>query len=425
LHDAKRGTDVHYGLSGDRRVTTQRADHSRIVAERGGQGGYVQRGYKFRGREFAHRTYYANGRAYDRFYRPYSYRGVSIDVYAPVSYYPAGFYGWVYNPWNQPAPYAWGWGGAPWYGYYHGFFTPEPIYPSASLWLTDYMVSNSLAGAYQARIDSGQTWQPIIGQAAVSSDVKALISDEVQRQIALENSEAVATAKNEDPDPQSSGIARQLSDGVAHVYLVGQSLDLVDITGNECTVTSGDVLQLKTTAANATNANLMVMASKGGQECSKSTTVSVMLSDLQDMQNYMRETIDQGLGKLQNDQGKGGLPHVPPTATGSVVKASFAISAPPPEPNCADEIAAEAQEGDKVEVELSQDQNPQATSYQASASSGSGSASNELSLGMTLTQITAIMGPPKARFNKGANQEVLVFANMKITFTAGKVTDLQ
>jgi hypothetical protein len=114
LHDARRGIDVHYGLSGDRRVTVQRADHSRIVVERGGRGGYVQRSYMFQGREFAHRTYYANGRTYDRFYRPYSYRGVSMEVDARASYYPAGFYGWVYPPWIQPAPYAWGWSGAPW-----------------------------------------------------------------------------------------------------------------------------------------------------------------------------------------------------------------------------------------------------------------------------------------------------------------------
>ena len=375
----------------------------------------------FRGHEFAHRTYYANGRAYDRFYRPYSYRGIDTEVYAPVGFYPVGFYGWVYHPWIQPAPYAWAWGGAPWYGYYRGFFVPEPIYPNASLWLTDYMISNALADGYQARIDSGQTPQPIIGQTPVSPDVKALISDEVQRQIALENSEAIATSKNQDPDPQSSGIARQLSDGVPHVYLVGQSLDLVDVTGKECMVSSGDVLQLTATAANATNANLMVIASKGGLECSRSTTVSVMLSDLQDMQNYMRETIDQGLGKLQNDQGKGGLPREPAAAAGPVAKASFAVSAPPPEPNCANEIAAEAQESDKVEVELIQDQNAQGTSDQTSASDGS--ASNQISPGMTLAQVTAILGPPKATFNKGANQKVFVFGNVKVTFTAGKVTN--
>ncbi|HTW66082.1 MAG TPA: hypothetical protein VME17_15755 [Bryobacteraceae bacterium] len=415
--------DVHYGLSGDRRVTVQRADHSRIVAEHGGRGGYVQRAYMFRGHEFAHRTYFANGRAYDHFYRPYRYRGINMEVYAPVSYYPVGFYGWVYNPWIQPAPYAWGWTGTPWYGYYSRYFTPAPVYPSASLWLTDYMISNALADAYQARIDSGQTPQPVIGQAAVSSDVKALISGEVQRQIALENSESIATARNQDPDPQSSGIARQLSDGVPHVYLVGQSLDLVDVTGKECMVSSGDVLQLKAAAPNANNANLMVIASKGGQECSRSTTVSVMLSDLQDMQNYMRETIDQGLGKLQNDQGKGGLPHEPATAAGAAMKASFAVSAPPPEPNCANEIAAEAQESDKVEFELGQRQNAQGTSEQTSASGGS--ASNVIAVGMTLAQITAILGQPKATFNKGANQKVFIYANVKITFTAGKVTDLQ
>jgi hypothetical protein len=32
------------------------------------------------------------------------------------------------------------------------------------------------------------------------------------------------------------------------------------------------------------------------------------LTDLQEMQNHMRETIDQGLQDLQAKQGKGGLP---------------------------------------------------------------------------------------------------------------------
>ena len=56
------------------------------------------------------------------------------------------------------------------------------------------------------------------------------------------------------------------------------------------------------------------MASKGGNECQKSSTVTVQLTDLQEMQNSMRETIDQGLQDLQAKQGKGGLPPAPPSA---------------------------------------------------------------------------------------------------------------
>ena len=36
FHDARRGMDIHYGLNGNRRVVAERADHSRVFAERGG-----------------------------------------------------------------------------------------------------------------------------------------------------------------------------------------------------------------------------------------------------------------------------------------------------------------------------------------------------------------------------------------------------
>ena len=62
------------------------------------------------GHEFARRTYYFNGRAYDRYYRGYSYHGVYMQVYAPVRYYPVGFYGWAYNPWVRPVVYPMGLG---------------------------------------------------------------------------------------------------------------------------------------------------------------------------------------------------------------------------------------------------------------------------------------------------------------------------
>ena len=70
VHDAKRGMDVHHGINGGERVSVERPGHSRIVAERG-RPGYVQRGYTHNGHEFARRTYYFNGRAYDRYYRGY------------------------------------------------------------------------------------------------------------------------------------------------------------------------------------------------------------------------------------------------------------------------------------------------------------------------------------------------------------------
>ena len=37
IHDVRRGMDIHYGLNGTRRVVTERSDHSRVFAERGGR----------------------------------------------------------------------------------------------------------------------------------------------------------------------------------------------------------------------------------------------------------------------------------------------------------------------------------------------------------------------------------------------------
>jgi hypothetical protein len=219
---ANRGMNIHHGLNGGRRVSVERADHSRIVAYRGGRG-YVQHPYSYRGHEFAHRTYYRNGRAYDHFYRRYPYHGVYVESYAPAVYYAPAYYGWAYNPWASPITYSWGFAGSPWYGYYGGYFTPYPVYASASLWLTDYLISQSLAAAYQDQLAAAQAQAAANAAppAPLTPDVKQEISAEVQRQIALENQEAQAAAQGNEPDPASSSIQRMLTDGIHHVLWRG------------------------------------------------------------------------------------------------------------------------------------------------------------------------------------------------------------
>ena len=94
-----------------------------------------------------------------------------------------------------------------------------------------------------------------------------------------------------------------------------RDLDVIDASGTECAVSEGDALQLTgRRPADATAATLVVLSSKGGVECHKGATVSVELTDLQDMQNHMRETIDAGMGDLQQKGGTGGLPAVPASA---------------------------------------------------------------------------------------------------------------
>jgi hypothetical protein len=419
--------DVHHGLNGSRSVRVERADHSRIVAERGGRG-YVQHPYGFRGHEYGHRTYYEHGRAYDHFYRGYYYHGVYAEMYAPSFYYAPAFYGWAYNPWAVPIAYpvaAWGWAGNPWYGYYGGFFTPYPVYASASLWLTDYIVSQSLAAAYAAQTAANAQAAALSNPAPLTPQVKDLISAEVQRQIALENAEA-ATAKTGEADPASSGIQRMLTDNVQHVFVVGKDLDLVDAAGTECAVSEGDALQLTgPPGANADSASLAVLASKGGKECQKGDTVSVTVADLQDMQNHMRETISAGMGELQAKQGKGGLPALPPSANQPPAKSALAMNAPPPDADAGKQINQQWGEADKAEQEVT----AQVGGAQTAAAAPAPIAAPEappfnISIGQTIDEVTTGLGQPKSVVNLGA-KKIYVYKDMKITFKDGKVSDVQ
>ena len=420
LHDSRRGMDVHHSLSGNRHVMVEHGDHSRVFVERGGHG-YVQRPYTYHGHEYAQRAYYSNGHYYHAYYGRYYYHGIYVNPYYPSFYYRPAYYGWVYNPWIHPVRYAWGWGGNPWYGYYGSYFTPYPAYSSASLWLTDYLISSSLEAAYQARADNRAA--ALDNPAPLTPEVKELISDEVRQQIALENTEAGDAGRNAEPDAASSSIQRLLTDGKAHVFVAGHDLDVTDAGGSECALSEGDALQLTgQTAPDAQAVNLAVLASKGGRECPKGDTVSVALQDLQDMQNHMRQTIDLGMQELQKKQGQGGLPAAPASATVAPVASPMAAGAPPPPPEneVAAEINQQSQQADQAEKEAS-----------AEVVSGPGPNAGtpaagpiNIDVGQTIDQVTTALGTPLKIVNLGAKR-IYVYKDIKVTFTDGKVTDVQ
>ena len=426
VHDARRGMDVHHGLNGNRRVSVERPGHGRLVAERG-RPGYVQRGYGYHGHDFGRRAYYYHGREYNRYYRGYGYRGLYLNVYAPGFYYGPGFYGWAYNPWASPIAYGWGWGGSPWFGYYGGFFAPYPVYPSAAFWLTDYIISQDLQAAYAAHQEAGEVdGAPSAagGPPEMTPEVKQQIADEVRAQLALENQEAAQNAQQQDVDPGSSGIARLLADSRPHVFVVGDALDVVDANGQECGISDGDALQLQPGSdPNATAVNLVVLASKGGQECQKSSTVTVQLADLQEMQNHMRENIDQGLQELQAKQGTGGIPQAPPSAQGKPTEAAYAAVAPPPDPTDTADLQQQGQQADQAEKDVTAEvaQNGGAP---ADAAPPASAAPASVELGQTPDQVQGSLGAPKRVANMGA-KVIYYYDGMKVTFVNGKVSDVQ
>jgi hypothetical protein len=290
------------------------------------------------------------------------------------------------------------------------------VYAGPAFWLTDYMISASLQAAYQAQQESAQQ-AALSNPAPLTPDVKDAISEEVKRQIALENEESKNGGQSE-PDPASSSIQRMLSDGTSHVFVAGTDLDVVDAAGSECALSQGDALQMTgQNPADATAINLAVLASKGGKECPKGDTVAVQVSDLQDMQNHMRETIDDGLKELQKKQGTGGLPAAPASAQAPPVETAMAAAAPPPPPQqeVASELSQESKEADAAEKDAATD---------AGGAAPAGGEAPTVALGQTPAQVTSTLGKPKSIMDLGP-KKIYVYQDMKVTFNGGKVTDIK
>jgi hypothetical protein len=442
IHDPKRGMDIHHGLNGDRRVAIERADHSRIVAMRGGHG-YVQHPYMYHGREFGHRTYYEHGRAYDRFYGRYPYHGHYYEVYAPARYYPYGYYHYAYAPWPAPVPYVWT--PAVWSAPYGYYYAPYAVYPAPAFWLTDFVFASSLAAAYAVgheaavngayQLPDHSFTQDLLqfsydaasllfsaAQAdaapALSPQIKQLVADEVKLAVQNEGAASQAAAAKQETDQGAGSVVTLLGDGHAHVFVAGTDLDLVSDSGAECAVSQGDVLKVSgPPSADADTIQATVLASKGSKECAVAVSIAVPMSDLQDMQNHMRETIDDGLADMQKKQGKGGLPSLPASAAGAVVPADFAADAPPPDADAGKAVAQQLKDADAAEQEVTQ-------AVTTPAATEPGGAPVDIALGQTLDAVTASLGKPLRIIDLGA-KKIYTYQDMKITFTNGKVSDVQ
>ena len=78
-------------------------------------------------------------------------RAFAYETFVPAVRYPAVYYGWALAAWPRPVAYTWGWQVQPWYPMYGSLFTPYPVYASPDLWMTDYIIAQSMQTAYQAQ----------------------------------------------------------------------------------------------------------------------------------------------------------------------------------------------------------------------------------------------------------------------------------
>jgi hypothetical protein len=404
------GSVIRHAPTGERRVEMVRPGNRVVVSTARGHG-YVQRPLVVANHAYEQRTYMVNGRSSVRVYRPLSYHGIEMHLYTPIRYYRPAFYTYAYTPWARPISYSWGWGGNPWFSYYRGYFAPYPVYASPSLWLTDYLISSTLQAAYQERLDAGLAAQAAqneySSQGVMTPEVKQMVADEVRRQLDLERAEQ-STMGSYTPANAPS----MFTDNAEHVFVVSRSL-AVYAGDQECTLGAGDVIQMSgALPMDATAADLIVLASRE-QGCPTGSVVSIQLADLQEMQNDMRATIDQGLENLQQRSGQGGLPILPSSYAGTV-NASFA-SQVKADADVNNQLNQAAQDADRAEQEvINQGDNPPP----------GGVVPKTISLGQTISEVVDILGQPVTIVNLGS-KVIYTYKDLKITFVDGRVTDVQ
>ena len=437
---------IRRGPSGMRRTVVER-DGRTYSFNRVGNG-HIRSGYSYGGRDYAVRHYYVAGVAYPRYYRSYGYRGVFFDAYTPARYYSPYYYGWAYNPWAAPVTFSWGWGRSPWYGYYGGYFTPYPSYTSANLWLTDYIVAQTLEASYRERAESARAAglqyndQPPQQQAMMTPEIKQMIAEEVQRQLSYEAAEAKSRVPVEPgtppmapPDTNYTGVGRMIDDNRTHALLSNTNIDVTTLSGQECSISQGDAVAIVPGQAGGQGetAQVKVLATTGaGNACPSNSVVTVSLQDLQEMVNHLRGTLDSGLGAMQKEAN---LPKPPKIVSTATVASEFAASAPPADPNEAAELARLNQEASSTEQDVVKDASFQDSSIKDTDSNGpltqrpdsmpAQTTRADLEPGMTLAQVRAIKGAPSNPPTRFGAKEIWTYPDVKLTFLNGKLADVQ
>ncbi len=379
----RNGMQIHNNISGGRTIVSER-NGTRIVGTGRGNG-YVQRAYITRGgRSYYSRTYYEHGVYRTAIYRSYYYHGYQYYGYHPGFWFHPGFYGWAYRPWGVGISWGigfggWGWAGAPWYGFYGGYFAPYPVYASPAFWLTDYLIAADLQAAYAARAEANAEVNaeanaaandasaaaygednrgpaPNSGTVTLSPEVKEAIAEEVKAQLAEQQQEAASAGSNAQasgPAPAgAAGAGNEVPpalDPARRTFIVDNTVTAVS-DGQECQLTGGDVITRLTDTPDADNKVTVSISASKKTDCAAGKSVSVSVNDLQEMHNHFEQQLGDGMKELAAKQGTADMPKAPDT--GMTVSD---IPPPAPDTNAAKDLTDQQAAADQTETQVKQE----------------------------------------------------------------------
>src|SRR5579875_1817696 len=369
-------TSVIPGVGNQRTVQSIRSDGTRVVSY-GPHNGFVERPLSNHP-GFVTRSVVQGGVTHVSVYQATTYLNHPVYRFVPTVAYRPAFYGWVLSPWSTPVVYAWG--PPVWGGFYGAYFTPYPSYPSANLWLTDYILNTDLQQAYaeqQPYADQGSyPGQPgqeypatsyanpsspggtppasypnpgdgpppngaanyVLPQPGplggggdqLSPEVKALIAQQVKTDLVELQSASAPIAANPSGDAvltPAAYVPTALKPDHT-VFEISTDMQLQVGPDQSCNLTPGDALFRRpssTVDADGNVAVIVVGSTHGG--CPVNTLAKISLQALQDIDNQLEDQLQTALGVMQQKSRNGTLPSSP--APGAVQLAATTGAAVP------------------------------------------------------------------------------------------------
>jgi hypothetical protein len=391
------GLSIQHGAHGERVIIAHRPDHSSLVST-GPHSGYLERTVDQNGRTLIQRTYVSGSRSWQRTYAKFNGNFTSMQangpapkLYVPRYHYAPAFYVWAGQGWAYPINYRWNWVSRRWFVYYGSFFYPWSSYSDGSIWLTDYILGQTLSDGYDMQPENGSVPADASSDAngdnadlgqqsgdetvyapfatAIPSDVKLEIAAEVHRQLMQQStaSEDSSSAQAEAPDDPAQFLQ------AGQIFIVSTPLNVridaayspaIPFGVQQCTLSPGDVLRLTriqdNTSAVANDdatgpaipsfASLEVVASQRG-DCPAGVQVGVQTIALQEMENNFQAQLDDGLQMLHSQQGKDGLPAAPPS---TLAEQPSTVDLPPETANVNVLLQGLLAKADRAEAQIEQ-----------------------------------------------------------------------
>jgi hypothetical protein len=275
-------------------------------------------------------------------------RAFAYETFVPAVRYPGLYYAWALAAWPHPVTYSWGWQVQPWYPMYGSLFTPYPVYTSPDLWMTDYIIAQSMQTAYRAQSvapaaapvqlgtpaapapDSSvgvPTAQPSDAPPAITPQVKAQLNAQVKVQL-QEQQAAAATPVT--LTTQSTPPALKPN----HVFFqVVQPLNVpLGTVNGHCSLSADDYIKRTGGMSNDDWTIPVVVELSRPSDCPKGLQTRIGLNDLNAMENEQEAQVMEAMQGASKNMGPNGPPSGPgvqPTliADGSAAPDPMALDA--------------------------------------------------------------------------------------------------